>query len=192
MEIKELRNKLVDITGKIWREAESDSRGHVFQWIHPDAPAGKEADGTEITWLSGSGHVAVYSSDKELMFMQKVSELDQRLTIATDYAQMAGGLAKSYSGLTNMPTLESCTLAAEAIVLSEDQYSGFCGSKEGVMWQTSDDYACEYDSSKQAFIIWHQGMYWISGTPKGYVDALAKAAADVEHMEFIRLQRELS
>ena len=146
MEIKELRNKLVDITGKIWREAESDSRGHVFQWIHPDAPAGKEADGTEITWLSGSGHVAVYSSDKELMFMQKVSELDQRLTIAT----------------------------------------------EGVMWQTSDDYACEYDSSKQAFIIWHQGMYWISGTPKGYVDALAKAAADVEHMEFIRLQRELS
>ena len=192
MEIKELRSKLVDVTGKIWRETLADSRGHVFQWIHPDAPAGREIDGVEITWLSGAGHVAVYSSDKELMFMQKVSELDKRLEIATDYAQMAGGLLENFPDLTNLPTLESCTLSAEAIFLSEDQKPGFTGSSMGVTWDTLQGYVCEYDSSKQAFVIWRNGMYWIAGTPKGYVDALAKAAVDVELMEFNQLKREVS
>jgi hypothetical protein len=192
MELKELRNKLVDVTGKIWRETESDNRGHVFQWIHPDAPKGREIDGVEISWLPGTGHVAVYSSDKELMFMQKVIELDKRLEIAVDYAQMAGGLKDQFPTITNLPTLESCTLAVEAIWLSEDHEPGFSGSADGVSWWTKDNYVAEYDNTKQAFVIWHEGMYWIAGTPKGYVDALAKAAIDIELMEFNRLKRLVS
>ena len=69
MKAKELRSKLVDITGTIWRETESDTRGHVFDWIHPDGAKEHEVDGVQITWLPGAGHVAVYSEDKELMFM---------------------------------------------------------------------------------------------------------------------------
>ena len=192
MDVKELRNKLVDVTGIIWRETTPDNRGHVFEWIHPDAPKGNEIDGTQITWLSGAGSVAVYSEDQELMFMQKVTELDGRLKIAVEYAQMAGGLQAQFPDLTNKPTLESCTLAVEGIWLSEDHKPAFSGGADGVSWWTKDNYVAEYDSSKQAFVIWHEGSYWIAGTPKGYVDALAKAAIDIELMEFVRLKRSVS
>jgi hypothetical protein len=192
MKVTELRGKLVDITGAIWREANADTRGHVWDWVHPDAPKAHEIDGVQITWLPGAGHVAVYSEDKELMFMQKLGDLDKRLKFAVGYAQMAGGLVTEYPELDNVPNLDSCTMAVNGIALTEDVDPAFYGSEDGVGWWHDGQFVCEYDSGKLAFIVWANGSYWVSGTPQGYVESLAQAKIDLEIMEFNRLKREVA
>lgn len=192
MELNEFRNKLVDLTGKIWLEGDLDKRGWVFDWIHPDAPFGNQLDGVQIVWAGADSLVEVYSEDNELMFTQKLEELDQRLTIAVGYAQMAGGLTKNYPELINLPTMQSCTQATEALFLANDLDPAFFGSSDGVGWWTEQGYVAEYDSNKQAFIIWYEGSYWIAGTPQGYVEALKKAEADIEKMLFHKLKSEVS
>lgn len=192
MELNEFRNKLVDVTGRIWLQAEADKRGHVFDWIHPDSPIGDGKDGVQVTWAGNDSPIEVWSEDRQLLFSQKVDELDQRLTIAVGYAQMAGGLQKHFPEITNLPTIQSCTEATEALFLTNDLDPAFCGGSDGVGWWTEQGYVAEYDSTKQAFIIWYEGNYWIAGTPQGYVEALKKAESDIEKMLFQRLKNEVS
>ena len=191
MEFEELRNRLVDVTSIIWREAAPDSRGFVFDWIHPDVAPEHAIDGVQLTWQRGADYVGVWTEDKELMFTQKLDELDARLSIAIEYAQMAGGLLREFPDLTNIPTITACQMAVEGIYLSGDYSPAFYSSADGVGWWYGDGYACEYDSAKQAFVIWHGGSYWIAATPEGYVKALEKAAIDVERMAFEKLKNEL-
>ena len=191
MNAQELKGKLTDVTGRIWRLDATDDRGHVFNWIHPDAPEGKQVDGTQITWQEDSDVVEVYSEDRELLYWQKVAELDNRLSLACDYAQMAGGLASMCEDKDKLPTAWACNQVVEALHLAGATEGLFTGGSDGISWWTDQNYVCEYDSGKEAFIIWHEGMYWIAGTPAGYVAALEKATADIERMLFNRMKADL-
>lgn len=191
MNAQELKGKLTDVTGRIWRLDATDDRGHVFNWIHPDAPEGKQVDGTQITWQEDSDVVEVYSEDRELLYWQKVAELDNRLSLACDYAQMAGGLAAMVQDKDKLPTAWACNQVVEALHLAGATEGLFTGGSDGISWWTDQNYVCEYDSGKEAFIIWHEGMYWIAGTPAGYVAALEKATADIERTLFNRMKADL-
>jgi len=181
----------MDVTGKIWRLRITDKTRNAFDYIHPDAPIGQGKDGVVVTWEQDSELLQVWSEDGELMYEQKIKELDTRFTMAVEYAQMAGGLLRHFPNLTNKPDLYSCTKAIEAIHLSGDLEPGFSGSKEGVSWWHGQDFVCEFDNERDAFIIWSEGMYWIAGTPAGYVKALEKAKADKERMLFTRMKADL-
>jgi hypothetical protein len=192
MDIKELRNKLVDLTGKVWRKTDSDERGFVFDWIHPDAPEGHARDGVQLSWFEGSDLVKVWSEDGVLMYQQELSKLDQRLDIAIGYSQMAGGLQKHIPDIENIPDANSCTQAVEALFLSGDFDPAFSGGEDGVCWWTEQGYVAEYDSINQSFLIWFEGNYWVAGTPEGYVEALKKADADREKILFNKLKSEVA
>lgn len=191
MNVVELRNNITDLTGKIWRLNTSDERGYVFDWIHPDVDGPNAADGVQVAWEPDSDSVTVWSEDKELMFTQKIAELDARFTYATDYAQMAGGLATHFPDLTNKPTEYSCTQAVNAIHLSDDKDPAFCGGADGVSWWYTNEFVCEFNSEQDAFIVWSDGHYWIAATPAGYVASLKKAQADKEQMLFNKLKSDL-
>jgi hypothetical protein len=191
MNVSELKNLLMDSTGKIWRLADADKRGHVFDYYHPDSTTGDGRDGVQVTWKQDSDLLQVWSEDSELIYAHNLSQLDGRFTLAVEYAQMAGGLQKHYPNLTNKPNLYSCTKAVEAIQLSGDMDPGFCGSEEGISWWHGQDFVCEFDNEQDAFIIWSEGMYWIAGTPAGYVKALEKAKADKERMLFNQMKADL-
>lgn len=191
MNAQELKGQLTDVTGRIWRLSGTDERGHVFEWIHPDAPEGKQVDGTQITWQEDSDVIEVYSEDRELLYWQNVTELDNRLSLACDYAQMAGGLAAMVEDKDKLPTAWACNQVVEALQLAGEREGCFTGSTDGISWWTEQNYVCEYDSGKEAFIIWHEGLYWIAGTPAGYVAALKRAEADIEKMLFNRMKQDL-
>jgi hypothetical protein len=191
MNAQQLKGLLTDVTGRIWRLSGTDERGHVFDWIHPDAPTGDGVDGTQITWQEDSDVVEVYSEDRELLYWQKISELDNRLSLACDYAQMAGGLAAMIEDKDKLPTAWACNQVVEALHLAGATEGLFTGGSDGICWWTEENYVAEYDSGKEAFIIWHEGQYWIAGTPAGYVAALKKAATDIERMLFNRMKADL-
>lgn len=191
MKAQELKGLLTDVTNRIWRLSGTDERGHVFDWIHPDVPTLASVDGTQITWQEDSDVVEVYSEDRKLLYSQKISELDNRLSLACDYAQMAGGLAAMVEDKDKLPTAWACNQVVEALHLAGATEGYFTGSTDGISWWTEENYVAEYDSGKEAFIIWHEGQYWIAGTPAGYVAALKKAAADIERMLFNRMKADL-
>lgn len=191
MKAQELKGLLTDVTNRIWRLSGTDERGHVFDWIHPDVPTLASVDGTQITWQEDSDVVEVYSEDRKLLYSQKISELDNRLSLACDYAQMAGGLAAMVEDKDKLPTAWACNQVVEALHLAGATEGCFTGSTDGISWWTDENYVAEYNSGKEAFIIWHEGQYWIAGTPAGYVAALKKAAADIERMLFNRMKADL-
>jgi hypothetical protein len=191
MNAQQLKGLLTDVTARIWRLSGTDERGHVFDWIHPDVATGNDVDGTQITWQEDSDVVEVYSEDRELLYWHKITELDNRLSLACDYAQMAGGLAAMVEDKDKLPTAWACNQVVEALHLAGELEGSFTGSMEGISWWTDQGYVCEYDSGKEAFIIWHEGHYWIAGTPAGYVEALKKAATDIERMLFTRMKADL-
>lgn len=191
MKAQELKGLLTDVTNRIWRLSGTDERGHVFDWIHPDVPTLASVDGTQITWQEDSDVVEVYSEDRKLLYSQKISELDNRLSLACDYAQMAGGLAATIEDKDKLPTAWACNQVVEALHLAGATEGCFTGGYDGISWWTDENYVAEYDSGKEAFIIWHEGQYWIAGTPAGYVAALKKAAADIERMLFNQMKADL-
>ena len=186
MNITELRNLLIDNTNRIWRDSEIPAYGYRLDWIHPDAPAGQEIDGTYITWETDSEYINLFSSDDLCLYNLKIEELNESFSIAIDYAQMAGGLAKE------KVSPEACRLVTEAIYLTGDLEPGFTGSAEGIDWWLENGMIAQYDVDKQAFIIWSEGMYWIAATPAGYVKAIEKAEKDIEKIKFNKLKNELS
>lgn len=186
MNITELRNLLIDNTNRIWRESEIPGYGYRLDWIHPDAPEGRETDGTYLTWESDADNVKLFSSDDLCLYNLKIAELSEKFSIAIDYAQMAGGMAKQ------KVSIEACQIVTEALYLAGDLEPGFTGSEDGISWWTNNGMVAEYDVDKRAFIVWSEGLYWIAATPEGYVKALAKAEKDLEKMKFAQLKAELS
>lgn len=186
MNITELRNLLIDNTNRIWRESEIPAYGYRLDWIHPDAPEEREIDGTYITWETDAEYINLFSSDDLCLYNLKIDDLSDKFSIAIDYAQMAGGMAK------DKVSADACQIVTEALYLAGDLEPGFSGSESGIDWWTNNGMVAEYNVDKRAFIIWAEGLYWIAATPAGYVKALEKAEQDIEKMKFNQLKNELS
>lgn len=192
MNITELRDLLTDATNRIWELSPITDKSYRLSWIHPDAPWESRHDGVYATWTEEEETINLFTEDDLLVYTSKIEELGPKFSIATDYAQMAGGLVKNFPALLNPPSADACQKVVEALYLAEDLEPGFTGSENGVSWWTSNGMVAEYDDLKKAFIVWNEGQYWVSATPAGYVKSLEKAEKDLEQQEFIRLKRELS
>lgn len=193
MNITELRDTITDLTGKIWREKHLGHTIWRMDWIHPDGADGPHEDGTYLVWEENTDSIDVFTEDGVPVYHCQIPTMNEKLNIAVGYAQMAGGLHKQFPDMDNVPCFEGCNMVVEALYLAGDYDPAFCSGNDGVSWWTENgDFVAEYNNDQKAYIVWWQGLYWVSATPAGYIKSLEKARSDKEKIEFAKIKRELS
>lgn len=154
-----MRNELINNTGYLFEEVESENKGEkAYAWTH-DEPE-PHPSGVVVSHPEGSDNVLVWIGGNNLMAEVPITELETRLKLAIDYAHMADGAEKMVELPKDLPNFYSCKQMIDALIAIEDYEASFSGSSEGIDAWLSDGILLEYDFEKDIFTFWKDGMNW--------------------------------
>ena len=171
MKQDQLRKKLIDATGEVWKITTNEEMDWRFETIDIQAEDfGHERQDVEVRYVPGASAISVFTLDGLLIDVIPLDEIKRQLKLVREYGRFANGFSRDFPEAEQQPSMAHCRAMTEALIAFGIKEPDFTGSNLGIDFWVGNGYLVEYRENLSAYLLWKDGEYYAAATPEGLIN----------------------
>lgn len=171
MKQDQLRKKLIDATGEVWRNTTSEEMDWRFETIDMQADDLMERQDVEVRYVPGASAISVFTLDGLLIDVIQLDEIQRHLGLVREYARFANGFMEHFPEAQQRPSMAHCRAMTEALIAFGEKDPAYTASDLGISFWIGNGYLVEYREDLSAYLLWKDGEYSAAATTEGLISA---------------------